>query len=189
MKATKKFLRLLPAVLALAMVLTACAHGTGRTGSTASPTAGPTDVLGLNTREPAASGGPNGSGEPLTSPDMNGTGSPETTGGLATGGPEISDGPLTSGEPLTSPGVGGLDDLFGSIDGFTEGKVLDPSEIPEVTEMLGREFPEHTIQSVTEETYRGMGAYRVTLQGDGELARLVYVLGDGTILIPGGMPD
>ncbi|MBQ1684978.1 MAG: hypothetical protein II072_05670 [Clostridia bacterium] len=178
MKATKKFLRLLPAVLALAMVLTACTRGTGRTGSTASPTAGPTDVLGLNTREPAASGGPNGSGEPLTSPDMNGTGSPATTGE-----------PMTTGEPLTSPGVGEAGDLFGSIDGFTEGKVLDPSEIPEVTEMLGREFPEHTIQSVTEETYRGMGAYRVTLQGDGELARLVYVLGDGTILIPGGMPD
>lgn len=178
MKTTRKFLLPAIALVLLALAVTACARGTGRTGSTASPTAGPTDVLGLNTREPAVSGEPNGSGEPLTSPDMNGTGSPATTGE-----------PMTTGEPLTSPGVGEAGDLFGSIDGFTEGKVLDPSEIPEITEMLGREFPEHTIQSVTEETYRGMGAYRVTLQGDGELARLVYVLGDGTILIPGGMPD
>lgn len=178
MKTTRKFLLPAIALVLLALAVTACARGTGRTGSTASPTAGPTDVLGLNTREPAVSGGANGTGEPLTSPGVNGTDGPALTGG-----------PGTTGEPLTSPGAGGQDELFGSIDGFTEGKVLDPSEIPEVAETLGREFPEHTIQSVTCETYHGIGAYRVTLQGDGELARLVYVLGDGTILIPKSMPD
>jgi hypothetical protein len=64
------------------------------------------------------------------------------------------------------------------------GKVVDPSEIPEIAAALDREFPDHTIQSVTEELFDGSEVYRITLQGDGELARTVYVFADGSILIP-----
>ena len=143
----------------------------------------------MSTREPAPTG------TPAASPGANGTGMPGGEGPDQSAGPDMSPAPgmsgspIASGDPLGTPGmtVPGLD--FGSIDDFTEGRVLDPSEIPEVAEALGRQFPEHTIQSVTEELYHGLNAYRITLQGDGELARLVYVLGDGTILIPGGMGD
>lgn len=113
------------------------------------------------------------------------TGAP--TGGPAdsTGMPELSSAPEAGGsaepEPSNSPEPSGRG---GSIEGFMSGKVVDSSEIPEIAAALGREFPDHTIQSVTEELFDGSEVYRITLQGDGELARTVYVFADGSILIP-----
>ena len=40
------------------------------------------------------------------------------------------------------------------------------------------------IQSITYDRYNGRQAYHVTLQGEGELARTLYVFNDGTVIIP-----
>ncbi len=110
------------------------------------------------------------------------TGSPAES---RTGTPEASPSPEASGsaepESSNSPEAGGRG---GSIEGFMTGKVVDPSEIPEIVEALGQHFPEHTVQSVTEDLFEGSEVYRITLQSEGDLARTVYVFADGSILIP-----
>ena len=106
--------------------------------------------------------------------------------------PSVSASPELSAEPSLSPSASpspsaeanttpGADELIAD---FMEGRVIDPSEIPELTSTLTREFPEHSIQSVTHELFDGRQAYRVVLQGDGELSRVLFVFPNGSILLP-----
>ena len=150
---------------AAALLFTGCSGSTGRNDPTADPktTSGMTESAGpIMTGEPAVSteptGTPGAAGDVSASPD------------IGTADPSLS----------AMPGANA-----GTIDGFMEGAVVDPADIREVVDAVSREFPEHTIQSVTEEYFMGMQAYRMTLQGDGDAARLIYVLAGGAIVIPG----
>ncbi|MBO4878677.1 MAG: hypothetical protein J5544_00290 [Clostridia bacterium] len=155
-------------MLAAAMTFAACSGD--NMGTTAAPnTAGmgkesPSPAV-TDSMEPDLSAGPTAvAGE---------TGTPD----LSSERPDATSGPVTSAEP---------DNVEGSIEGFMEGKVVDPEDVPEITDILGHEFPEHTVQSLTFETYKGSQAYRAVLQGEGELSRIVYVFADGSLLIPAG---
>lgn len=128
----------------------------------AKPTASPTRDSMLN---PSAS--PSASPEVSPSPDMSAAPSPF---------PGMS--PDISANPNATPGA---DEL---IDGFMEGRVIDPSEIPAIASVIAREFPEHSIQSVTHALHEGRQVYRVVLQGSGELSRVVFVYPNGSMLLP-----
>lgn len=167
-------------ILAAMVIAVACSMG-GNNGTTVRPNAGSTvgptrDAYALTSGEPFASGAPLTSGEPVSS------GAPVNPSPSASAGPDLG-----SAEPSHSPEANATAGFGGHIEGFVEGTVVDPEEIPEIVAALGREFPDYTVQSATYELLEGSEAYRITLQGNGELARMVYVFGDGTILIPGGM--
>ncbi|MBR4435469.1 MAG: hypothetical protein IKS90_05155 [Clostridia bacterium] len=86
--------------------------------------------------------------------------------------------------PSASPEASASPDPERSIDGFMEGNIVDPSGIPDITRVLDREFPDYSIQSVTHEYYDGRQTYHIVLQGNGDLSRSVYVLSNGTIILP-----
>ena len=151
----------------------ACAtKDTGKT--TPSPSASPTaEATRSGMLQPSASPSTSPSASPSASPSV----SPSPDGSAEPSlSPNMS--PGSSFYPSTTPGT---DEL---IDGFMEGRVIDPSEIPEIAAHIGREFPEHTIQSVTHALFEGRQAYRVVLQGDGELSRVLFVFPDGNMLLP-----
>lgn len=165
-------------IAAALLVLAACGgvacskSDTGR--PTAAPSSGPTvsptrDSMLRPSASPSVSASPAASASPdvSASPDM--SAGPMVSPGMSPGG---------SMSPNTTPGVDA------TIDGFMEGKVIDPSEIPEITAVINREFPEHTIQSVTHEYYEGQQVYRIVLQGEGELSRVLFVYPNGSILLP-----
>ena len=127
----------------------------------AKPTASPTRDSMLN---PSASP----SASPEVSPSPKASSSPVI--------PSMS--PDTSTNPNATPGA---DEL---ISGFIDGRVIDPSEIPEITSAITREFPEHSIQSVTHALHEGHQVYRVVLQGSGELSRVIFVYPGGNMLLP-----
>ena len=158
-----KTTRLIAAGLLLAalMLVVGCAKDKNNV-----TTAEPTDMF---TGMPSGQG-IFGSAEPLSSAEP-ATGDPGTT---------------AEPEPSASPDGSGANES-GTIEGFMSGNVVDPADVPDVVDRLNSEFPDHTVQSMSYETYMGMQTYRVTLQGDGELARVVYVLADGTIVIPKAM--
>lgn len=162
----KRIISLTAAVFFALAVLGGIACSTKDTGKntpspSASPTADPTRDSMLPSASPSASPSvsptPDRSAEPSLTPDMS---------------------PGSSADPNATPGA---DEL---IDGFMEGRVIDPSEIPEIAAQIGREFPEHTIQSVTHALFEGRQTYRVVLQGDGELSRVVFVYPNGSMLLP-----
>lgn len=162
----KRIISLTAAVFFALAVLGGIACSTKDTGKntpspSASPTADPTRDSMLPSASPSASPSvsptPDRSAEPSLSPDVS---------------------PGSSADPNATPGA---DEL---IDGFMEGRVIDPSEIPEIAAQIGREFPEHTIQSVTHALFEGRQTYRVVLQGDGELSRVVFVYPNGSMLLP-----
>ena len=162
----KRIISLTAAVFFALAVLGGIACSTKDTGKntpspSASPTADPTRDSMLPSASPSASPSvsptPDRSAEPSLTPDMS---------------------PGSSADPNATPGA---DEL---IDGCMEGRVIDPSEIPEIAAQIGREFPEHTIQSVTHALFEGRQTYRVVLQGDGELSRVVFVYPNGSMLLP-----
>lgn len=76
-------------------------------------------------------------------------------------------------------------DAAGDIDGFVEGTVIDEKDVPEnILTSIKNLFPNMEIQSITFATYQGYQAYKVTLQGDGELAKTCYVYSDSSIVVP-----
>ncbi|MBQ7060168.1 MAG: hypothetical protein IJM85_00135 [Clostridia bacterium] len=156
------------ALLILVFAFSACSMR--ENGSKPSPTAG------AGTNEPAVTLRP--TEEASASPDVGA--SPDVSGS-----PEVSDSPEVSG----SPDASGSPDVSGSprlaISDFMQGRVVDPADVPELAALIGREFPEHAIQSVTEEFWRELPAYRVTLQSRGELSRVLFVLEDGSIVLSG----
>ena len=79
--------------------------------------------------------------------------------------------------PSASPeGTGGV------IEGFMEGKVLDPEDVPEIVSLLANksEYRDMTVQSITYKLFDGRQAYYVVLMGEGEAAHPVYVFADKT---------
>lgn len=126
---------------------------------------------------------PNGTEDANASAELNGT--DELTG---TDDPASTDGLMGTDDPEGTDGDKDANsDTQGNgrdIEGFVEGMVLDEEEAPEVVSAVERHFSGHQIQSITFENYEGRHAYKVTLQGEGELARNIYVLGDGTIVMP-----
>ncbi len=75
-------------------------------------------------------------------------------------------------------------DGSGQIADFREGKVVKPEDVPEIRSAVEKEYPGYTIQSVTHALLSDRQAYKVTLQGSGDLAKVIYMLADGTIVVP-----
>ena len=57
-------------------------------------------------------------------------------------------------------------------------------DVPEIRSAVEKEYPGYTIQSVTHALLSDRQAYKVTLQGSGDLAKVIYMLADGTIVVP-----
>jgi len=163
--------RILPLMLAAVMAgtLAACAAKLETPGGNASPT---------NSPRPSASPAPSAaaSAEPSASPEASAdpSGSPETSGDPS-GSPDASDG------PMDSPGNTG--DVTGMIEGFMEGVVVDPKDVPELIAMLAakEDYKDMSVQSITYKTFEGRQAYYVILQGEGEASHPVYVFADDTV--------
>ena len=101
--------------------------------------------------------------------------------------PSASPAGTGSPEPAGSPnptGSAGPNDQEDEIEGFVEGEVVQENDAPIVKEAIGNLFEGMRIQSITYDRYNGRQAYHVTLQGEGELARTLYVFNDGTVIIP-----
>ena len=84
----------------------------------------------------------------------------------------------TDALPSASPeGTGGV------IEGFMEGKVVDPADVPDVVALLANEaaYKDMTVQSITYKLFEGRQAYYVVLMGEGEASHSVYVFADKTI--------
>ncbi|MCH5278920.1 MAG: hypothetical protein J1E60_03930 [Christensenellaceae bacterium] len=171
------------ALLAVVMLFAvACTNG-GNIKNTAEPknTAGVSASPNINggSPSPGNTSGAEGSGSPMESPS--GSMNPNNS-------PEGSEGPLGSDEPSGSPNgsaePGNTDDGNGDITGFVEGKVIDQDDAQDVVDIVKREFANRSIQSIVFEEIQGRQAYKVTLQGEGELAKNIYILGDGSVIIP-----
>ena len=160
----KKSIRIIVAaslIVLMAFAVMACAKGNNPThtpGISAKPTNSPGTGV-LPSASPNTTAGT--SVEPSVSPNVSGS-------------PEASTSPEVSGSP-------GVDD----IEGVSEGKVIDEKDVPEDILTAVRDvFGEMKIQSITYDRFQGRQAYKVTLQGEGELAKTCYVYADGTIIIP-----
>ena len=62
--------------------------------------------------------------------------------------------------------------------------LLSAELVPEIRSAVEKEYPGYTIQSVTHALLSDRQAYKVTLQGSGDLAKVIYMLADGTIVVP-----
>lgn len=170
MKKSIKLFAVVALIAATALVISACSGGNNPTN-----TPGKTPET---TVRPSVS--PNASVKPSGSPAVGGT---SESPGISTS-PEASGAPLTSGSPdvSTSPGQ---DANKGGIEGFTEGKVIDQKDAPDVVKnVISNFFSGMTIQSITHDKYESRQAYKVTLQGEGELAKNFFVFPDGSVIIP-----
>lgn len=80
-------------------------------------------------------------------------------------------------EAASSPGAD-------AIEGFMEGGIVDPDDVPELTALLSRstEYADMAIQSITYKLYEGRQAYYVILQGEGDASHPVYVFADDSIV-------
>ncbi len=155
-------------LVALMLIVSACAKDDK---NTAKPT------QQISNRTPGISSTPGNSGDivpsPYTTDDM-GTSSPDPSGS-----PDNSSTPDGSSEPDRS-----TPPEDGSISGFTQGGIVRQEDVPEIVSAIRTVFADREIQSIVYDRYDGKQAYKVTLQGDGELARNIFVLGDGTIIMP-----
>lgn len=173
----RKKLRTAAAILLTLCMLTAVSACScnGNVGTTNTPDPNnKTTPSPTNSAKPSASPNnsviPENSVNPGTSP--NGTESLEPTGS-----------PNAAGSPNPAESAG-PNDQKNEIEGFVEGEVVKENDAPIVKEAIGKLFEGMSIQSITYERYEGRQAYHVTLQGEGELARTLYVLSDGTVIIP-----
>ena len=106
--------------------------------------------------------------------------------------PAATDARTTTAEPGTDSPAGTdapdsekpTEDGSGQIADFREGKVVKPEDVPEIRSAVEKEYPGYTIQSVTHALLSDRQAYKVTLQGSGDLAKVIYMLADGTIVVP-----
>lgn len=144
-----------------AVTLAACAGGMGEAMNTPKPSALPS---------PSAS--PTMSAEPSGSPDVS-----PSAGASAdpSGSPEASE------DVVSTAGTGSV---TGMIDGFMEGAVIDPSEVPDLVRLLASrdEYKDMSIQSITYKMFQDRQAYYVILQGEGEASHPLYVFADDTIM-------
>lgn len=170
MKKSIKLFAVVALIAATALVISACSGGNNPTN-----TPGRTPE---NTVRPSTS--PNASVQPSGSPA---TGDTSDSPSISTS-PEASGSPLTSDSPDASASPG-QDANKGDIEGFTEGKVIDQEDAPDVVKnVIKNFFSGMTIQSITHDRYEGRQAYKVTLQGEGELAKNFFVFPDGSVIIP-----
>lgn len=167
MKKYIKFFAVVALIAATALVISACNNVNNPTNTpsrSTSPSLQPT-------------GSPSSSIEPSIGIDT--SGSPDISSS-----PEASDEILTSGSPEASA-TPEQDANKGRIEGFMEGKVIDQADAPDVVKnVVTNFFNGMNIQSITHDTYEERQAYKVTLQGEGELAKNLFVLPDGTVVIP-----
>lgn len=86
--------------------------------------------------------------------------------------------PQGTNDVNASPGVGE------TIEGFMEGKVVDPDDVPDIVKALkdSEKYGKMTVQSITQELYEGRHAYKVTLQGEGSASETVFVYPNGEIV-------
>ena len=114
--------------------------------------------------------------------------SPKATAGTTAGAtsspsssPMTTDGAKTSASPSGSPDASGMP--AGEIEGFVEGMVINPDDVPHLTEVLGKhsEYQGLAIQSITYKLFEGRQAYYVVLQGEGDASRTLYVFADDSI--------
>ena len=172
----KRFFSFAAAALLTVIALSGIACSMNDARTTPAPSANPTadatrDSMLLPSSSPSAS--------PDVSASPNVSGSPD----VSTSPLDASASPDMSAEPSSmTPDASLFAD--GIIEGFSEGKVVDPAGIPDITAVLEREFPGHGIQSVTHELFGGSQTYRIVLQGDGELSKVLYVFPNGSILLP-----
>ena len=157
-----KFLRTAAALL-LAAAMLAAFTGCSKKVTDPKKTAAPT-------MKPAAADTAKPTGSPLPS---------ETAG--ASESPAASQSPDSSGGPVSTEGK------LSFSEGFLEGKVLDPEDVPELIELLKKDsrYKDMSIQSVTHRYYEDRQAYYVVLQGEGEASHPIYVFEDGTIMEEG----
>ena len=96
-----------------------------------------------------------------------------------TAGPSASPSAEATADPSGTEGAAG-----DTIEGFMEGMVLSPDDVPELTKRLSEKsgYEGMTIQSVTYKLYEGRQAYYVVLQDEGEASRPVYVFADGSVI-------
>ena len=88
-----------------------------------------------------------------------------------------------SAEPSVSPSAGASEQAGeGGIDGFMEGGIVDPDDVPMLREVISRsdDYKDSQIQSVTYKLYEGRQAYYVVMNGAPE--RRLYVFADGSII-------
>lgn len=155
MKKRFKFLFLGLTVVFVLSCIVACS-GKGKIHETPKPKA------------PISSAAPRPTLRPTNTGAVNPTGSPNPV--TPSREPLNSDAPQ-SGEPTGSPD-------------FRQGTVIAPDKAPDTVKAVEKEFSGYGIQSIVCEYYSGREAYKVTLQGEGRLTRIVYVMMNGDIVIP-----
>lgn len=163
MNHSRKFRKLIAAVLSVLCIVlccTACGGNSNKPTPRPQNTATVPGTTELNTT-PAAT-------DARTTDGMN-TAEPGTDSPAGTDAPDS--------EKPTEDGSGQIAD-------FREGKVVKPEDVPEIRSAVEKEYPGYTIQSVTHALLSDRQAYKVTLQGGGDLAKVIYMLADGTIVVP-----
>lgn len=96
--------------------------------------------------------------------------------------PQLSPSLLPQLSPSASP-AGGI------LEGFSEGKEVMISAIPEIEQAIKKAFPEAVIKSVNFATYMSQQVYKVLLSGLGDGTNEIYVNSLGEILSsPGTSP-
>lgn len=90
---------------------------------------------------------------------------------------DTSPSPQGTNDVNASPGIGEI------IEGFMEGKVIDPDDVPDIVSALkdSEKYGSMTVQSITHELYEGRHTYKVTLQGEGSASETVFVYPNGEI--------
>lgn len=69
----------------------------------------------------------------------------------------------------------------GKIEDFSEGRVVDPEDVPEIVEALEREYPNCEIQSITHALHLDQQVYEVIFRNEDGQTMTVYVSPDGNI--------
>lgn len=164
MNHSRKFRKLIAAVLSVLCIVlccTACGGNSNKPTPRPQNTATAPGTTELNTTPAAAT-------DARTTDGMN-TAEPGTDSPAGTDAPDS--------EKPTEDGSGQIAD-------FREGKVVKPEDVPEIRSAVEKEYPGYTIQSVTHALLSDRQAYKVTLQGSGDLAKVIYMLADGTIVVP-----
>ncbi len=158
MKKTIKRIAVVMIINMLIIMLTACS-------STKKPTASPSSTLKptsspIATKAPTDTESPSADASTMPSETADASLSPSATMPLET-------------------------DKGGDIEDYVEGKVIDEKDVPEnILTSVRNLFPNMEIQSITFATYQGKQAYKLTLQGEGELAKTCYVYSDSTVVVP-----
>ena len=97
--------------------------------------------------------------------------------------------PTESAKPVDPSGKPGNSDSPSSAKptsdpNFKDGTVIEPDKAPDIVKNAEKEFKGYKIKEIICDHYDGREAYKVTLEQKGELAKTIYVLMNGDIIIP-----